>query len=130
MKEVVLTIDTLAIVNFEPNNNRGAFLIHYSKDKEHHTLEKSYALDHPEPIVQDLLKEVKQQGKMELTDDDDILGSLFIIRLLNEDAVEEKLHNFFARLCEKAKTMKHMRTHTEYMKLFDEIKIKELHLRR
>lgn len=130
MKDIILTIDKLAIMHFDPKHTRGTFAIHYSKDKEQYTLERQYVLEHPEPIVTDLLKAVKQQGKMELTDDDDILGSLFVIRLLDEDTVEEKLYNFFARLCEKARTMKHMKTHAEYMKLFDEIKIKELHLRR
>ncbi|MBI1973078.1 hypothetical protein HYS50_03665 [Candidatus Woesearchaeota archaeon] len=129
MKDVILTMEKLTIASFDPKEGRGRFVIHFSKDNEHHSFEKEYTLTHPEPIVEDLLREVKQRGKIHIDDYDDLIGSIFVVRLLNEDAVDEKLFNFFARLCEKIKMMKHLKNHAEYMKLYDEIKIKELQLR-
>ena len=130
MKDVILTMDTLAIAHFDPKQGIGRFVIHFTKDNRPEHFEKQYALDDPESIVQDLLKEVKQRGKMEITDYDDLIGSIFVVRLMDEDVVDEKLFNFFARLCEKAKAMKHMKHHADYMRLYDEIKIKALDFRR
>ncbi|GEM_PF-854600 len=128
MKDVLLRVEKLTISQFDPKQGIGTFILHFSKDKEHQTFEKKYALEHPEPIVQDILKEIKQRGKIEIDDYDDLIGSIFVVRLQDEDNVDEKLFHFFSRLCEKAKAMKHMKSHAEYMKLYDEIKIKELNL--
>lgn len=130
MKDVILVVEKLTISHFDPKQSTGTFKIHFRKDKEQQSFEKQYALSHPEPIVEDILKEVKQRGKMEILDSDDIIGSIFVVRLLDEDNVDEKLFHFIARICEKIKTMKHMKSHGEYMKLYDEIKIKSLDLRR
>jgi len=51
---------------------------------------------------------------------------MFVIRLLNEDKLEEKLHHFFVKLCEKARSLKRTTDHTDYMKLYDELRIQEL----
>lgn len=128
MKDVVLRLEKLSIAQFDPKQGTIRFKLSCRKDQEPFILERPYTLEHPEPIVEDILKIVKQQGKMELDDTDDLLGSIFVVRLQDEDAVEEKLLHFFSRLCEKVKTMKHLKNHVEYMKLFDEIKIKELRL--
>ena len=128
MKDVVLRLEKLSIAQFDPKQGNIRFKISCKKDAESFALEKSYTLEHPEPIVEDILRTVKQQGKMELEDADDLLGSIFVVRLQDEDLVEEKLLHFFSRLCEKMKMMKHLKNHVEYMKLFDEIKIKELRL--
>lgn len=127
MKETILHMEKVSLAQFDPKEGVGHFLIHFKKDNEQQQFEKQYILDHPEPIVQDIIKEVKQRGKMQIDDYDDLLGSIFVVRLMDEDNVDEKLFNFFARLCEKAKAMKRMKNHAEYMKLFDEIKIKELY---
>ncbi len=130
MKDVQLRMETLTIAQFDPKAGTARFLVSFSKDKEQQSFEKQYTLTHPEPIAQDILKEVKQRGKLEITDADDIIGSIFVVRLLDEDNVDEKLFNFLARLCEKVKAMQHMKHHADYMKLYDEIKIKVLDLRR
>src|SRR3989344_3298651 len=101
MKDVILAVEKLSLSQFDPKQGTGTFKIHFRKDSEQQTFEKQYALSQPEPIVADILE---------------------------EDNVDEKLFNFIARLCEKIKTMKHMKSHGEYMKLYDEIKIKELRL--
>ncbi|MBS3144316.1 hypothetical protein J4208_01910 [Candidatus Woesearchaeota archaeon] len=128
MKDVILAVEKLSLSQFDPKQGTGTFKIHFRKDSEQQTFEKQYALSQPEPIVADILKEIKHRGKMEIQDYDDLIGSIFVVRLLDEDNVDEKLFNFIARLCEKIKTMKHMKSHGEYMKLYDEIKIKELRL--
>ncbi len=128
MKDVTLRMDKLTIAHFDPKAGTAKFVVHFSKDNDRQTFEKQYALEHPEPIVQDILRQVKQRGKMEIQDYDDLIGSIFVVRLLDEDAVDEKLFHFFARLCEKSKAMKRMKNHSEYMELYDEIKIKELRL--
>ena len=130
MKDIILVVEKLTISNFDPKQSTGTFKIHFRKDNEQQTFEKQYLLSQPEPIVEDILKEVKQRGKMEIQDYDDLIGSIFVVRLKDEDAVDEKLFHFIARLCEKIKTMKHMKSHGEYMKLYDEIKIKSLDLQR
>ena len=128
MKDVLLRVEKLTIRQFDPKQCTGTFVLHFSKDNERQTFEKKYTLDKPEPIVQDILREIKQRGKIEINDYDDLIGSIFVVRVQDEDNVDEKLFHFFSRLCEKAKAMKHMKSHGEYMKLYDEIKIKELRL--
>lgn len=130
MKDVLLKLEKITITHIDPKQGIGQFVIHFSKDQEKMQMKKSYTLHHPEPIVENILKEVKQQGKMELDTYEDIIGSIFVVRLLDEDATDEKLFHFFARLCEKMKMMQRLKNHTEYMRLYDELKIKELVLSR
>ncbi len=126
MKETILELASVHVTQFDPKEGVGEFMIGYLKNKRPVQYAKKLVVEHPEGIVEDILLEVKRREKIEISDTDDILGSIFIIRLKDEEKTEEKLYNFFARLCEKTRTIKNLKDHSQFMKMLDEIKSQKI----
>ena len=126
MREVKIALVGLKLEEFLPTEAAATIKISYKIDNAEDSIIKKFKLQDPEAITDEILKEIKAKGKIEIQDEDDFLGSLFVIRMLNEEKAEEILINFFARLCDKARILKHTTNSREYMKLFDEIKITEM----
>ena len=53
---------------------------------------------------------------------DDILDSIQIIRIEDEEDVKEKIFNFFEKLRRNALKLKHMSSAPDYMHLYDQLK--------
>ncbi len=128
MKEAILKINRIDLLNFDPKESKADFKISFLKSNEENNILKSYKLENPEFIVEDILKSIKKEGKIEIEDDEDLLGSIFVVRLLEEEKIEEKILAFLARLCEKSRLLKREKNYQSYMKLFDEMKTQKLAL--
>lgn len=128
MKEVILKISRIDILNFDPKESKADLKISFLKSNEENNILKNYKLENPELIVEDILKSIKKEGKIEIEDEDDLLGSIFVIRLLEEEKIEEKISAFLARLCEKSRLLKKEKNYQTYMRLFDEMKTQKLTL--
>lgn len=126
MREVRIALVSLKLEEFLPTEAAATLKINYKIDNAEDSITKKFKLQDPEAITEEILKEIKAKGKIEIQDEDDFLGSLFVIRMLNEEKAEEMLFNFFARLCDKVRILKHTTNSREYMRLFDEIKITEM----
>ena len=126
MRETILKIERLDITNFAPKNRIVSFKMDCSKDNQHFSIDRNFNLQPIEPYVENLIKEVKAMGKTEIVEDEDILGSIFVVRLFNEDNIKERLINFFSKVADKLKMMRHQRDHANYMKVYDEIKVLKL----
>ena len=122
MRQVILEVNSLEMVNFSPKNYNGEMNLNYSVDGERKVQTVRFDLTRKiEPIVGSILKFVKTQGNQDV-DEEDLVGSLFVKKLMNEEKVEERLLNFFAKLCEKVRFMKMDRNHVNYMNMFHEVK--------
>ena len=128
MQEIVLELKKLTLTNFDTKSLQAHFSIIYARNGEEQKFTKQFSMEKSEPIVADIIKTVKELGKVEVQPGDELMGSMFVIRLLQEDKIEEKLYNFFVRVCEKARSLKRETNHAEYMKLFDDIRIQSLTL--
>lgn len=122
MRQVILEINGLEMVNFSPNNHHGKMNLCYSVDGERKVQIVNFDLTQKiENIVYSILKFVKSQGEQDV-DEDDLISSLFVKKLMNEEKIEERLLNFFAKVCENVRFMKMDKNHINYMKMFHEVK--------
>jgi len=126
MQEIVLSLEKLQLTRFDTKTLRGLFTLSYTKNDQKDTFTKEFALEKSEPIVEDIIKTLKALAKIEVRPGDALMGSMFVIRLLREDKLEEKLYTFFVKVCEKARMLKRETDHVEYMKLYDDIRMQQL----
>ena len=123
MKKTVISLKGIELKNYQPKTNTASLRIIYARDEEQESMYKDLALNDAEELTKTIIKELKDRSKIELSESDDPLGSIFIIHFADEDRIEEKLFTFMAKLCEKARFLKHVSNHSEYMKIYDEIKV-------
>ena len=123
MKKCVVALKQIEIKNYLPKTNSASLKISYQRDAEIESMYKDVVLNDAEELTKNIIKELKNRSKIELSESDDPLGSIFIIHFYDEDKIEEKLFNFLGKLCEKARYLKHITNHNEYMKVYDEIKV-------
>ncbi len=121
MRQIILELNGLEMIKFSPNDFRGIMDLSYSVDglKKNQTINLDLTRK-VEGMVAGILKFVKSQGEQDV-DEDDLIGSLFVKKLINEEKVEEKLLNFFSKVCEKVRFMKRDKNHANFMKMFHEV---------
>jgi hypothetical protein len=126
MKETTITLKGVELQNFLPKEVSASFKITFERDGNQESMYKKLKLTKAEQLTKKILDDIKQRSKIELSETDDPLGSIFIVHLKNEDKTEEKLYNFLSKICEKSRFLKHLNNHNEYMKVYDEIKVQRL----
>ena len=126
MKQTTIIVKEVKVDNYAPKENTASLRISYMRDAEKETMFKKVILKNPEELTAELMKDIKARSKIELSEADDPLGSIFVVHMHNEDNTEEKLFNFLAKVCEKCRYLKHITNHHEYMKVYDEIKIQKI----
>ena len=123
MKKSVVALKGIEMKNYQPKTNMASLRILYAHDEEQESMYKDMILTNAEELTKTVIQELKNRSKIELSESDDPLGSIFIIHFYEEDKIEEKLFNFLGKLCEKARSLKHITNHSEYMKVYDDIKV-------
>lgn len=121
MKQVIIKVNSLEMVNFDPKTSVVKMDFCYDIDGQNFKKIINFDLNKkPEMMVNGLLNFIKSEANLDV-DGDDVLGSMYIKKVIDEEKVEERLFMFFSKLIEKHKFMKHNRTHADYMKLYQEI---------
>ncbi len=123
MKKTIIALKGIEIKDFQPKTNTASLRIIYARDNEQESMYREAILHDAEELTKSVIKDLKNRSKIELAESDDPLGSIFIIHFFDEDKIEEKLFTFLAKLCEKARSLKHISNHNEYMKVYDDIKV-------
>ncbi len=123
MKKTIVSLKGIEIKNYQPKTNTASLRIIYNRDNDQEAMYKDIVLNNAEELTKNIIQDLKNRSKIELSETDDPLGSIFIIHFYDEDKIEEKLFNFLAKLCEKTRNLKHITNHNEYMKVYDEIKV-------
>jgi hypothetical protein len=123
MKKTTVALKQIEMKNYQPKNNLASLKISYQRDNEVESMYKDFTLADANELTKQIIQELKSRSKLELSESDDLLGSIFVIHFYDEDAIEEKLFKFMGKLCEKARFLKHTTNHNEYMKLFDDLKV-------
>lgn len=127
MHKTILKLKRIEIKEFKPKELLSRLDVIFDKDGEEKIIGKEIILRNPLDIVNKILLSMKSQGKIIVEEeDDDILKNIYITRVDKEEEVEEKLFGFFKTLCEKGKKLKSIKNATQYMRLFNEIKVMKL----
>ena len=123
MKQVVLKINGLNTVGFDPIKFISRMSLNYEvSGQKKSALINVGLMQKSDAIVESILNFVMSQGRQDVDERDDILDQVYSKNLVNEDKTEERLYNYFAKLCEKAKFMKANKNHVDHMKMYQEIK--------
>tara|TARA_Y100000310_G_C20572714_1_gene758852 strand:+ start:873 stop:1262 length:390 start_codon:yes stop_codon:yes gene_type:complete len=129
MNQVLLNIDGLEMVSFDPSNYNAKMNLFYAVDGEKFVQKVNFDLTRKSNLLaSSVISYVKSQGEMEI-DKDNFVDSLFVKKLINEEKIDEMLFMYFSKLCEKVRFLKINKNHSDYMKLYDEIKTSCLSLR-
>tara|TARA_Y100000310_G_C20702951_1_gene831789 strand:- start:8638 stop:9021 length:384 start_codon:yes stop_codon:yes gene_type:complete len=127
MQEIVLQLEKVQLTKFETKTGIGTFTFNYTKNQEPQSFTQSLELTKAEPIIDYILKALKSLGKANIEQGEG-LNNIVVLKVVQEEKIEEQLYNFFAKICEKTRALKRETNHTEYMKLYDDIRIQTLRL--
>ena len=129
MKQVLLNIERLEMVSFDPSNYNAKMKLAYSVDEEKFLQTVNFDLTRKSDLLaSSVISYVKSQGEREI-DKDNFVDSLFVKKLINGEKIDEMLFMYFSKLCENVRFLKINKNHSNYMKLYDEIKTSCLSLR-
>lgn len=127
MHKTILKLKKIEIKEFKPKELKANINIYFDKNEKEEMITKEFILRNPLDIVNKILLAIKSQGKIIVEEeDDDVLKNIYITRVDKEEEIEDKLLEFFKRLCEKAKNLKSLKNATQYMRTFNEIKVMKL----
>ena len=129
MKKTILKIKKLEVVNFAPNENSIKFRVLYDIDNRLAELTQESREIVSDYLADQIIKRVKRSADITY-ETDNILDSIQIIRIEDEEDVNEKIFNFFEKLRRNALKLKHMSSASDYMRLYDQLKTEKLTLRR
>jgi hypothetical protein len=126
MKEVVIKLHGIEMQEFDCRTSNAKMVLSYSVDDKGIKNVVNFDFSKTsEIIVKSIFNFLKSEANMDIKGDD-IISSIFVKRFVNEEKIEERLINYFSKLREKVKFMKINKTHTDFMKLYDEIKISKI----
>ncbi len=116
------------MVEFDPSKFVGKMNLSYSVNDARKNQAVNFDLTKKsEVLVSSVINFLKSQGNPR-TEKEDFVENLHMKMLIDEAKVEERLWNFFARVGEKVRTMKRDRDHSNYMKLFNDIRVSKISL--
>tara|TARA_Y100000310_G_C20468604_1_gene708883 strand:+ start:135 stop:533 length:399 start_codon:yes stop_codon:yes gene_type:complete len=130
MKEIILKVEKIRLEDFDASERKGKFLLVYCVDGvERKRILEINLQEKIENLVEEILKIVKNNADSSngnFNSGDDLIGSLFVKRFVNEDNTGDKIYNYLAKIGDKLRVMKIEKNHSQYMKIYHEIKGKEL----
>lgn len=129
MHKTILKINKININNFQPKDTKADITINFTKNQEPKTITKEFILKEPFTLTRKLMLAIKSQGKFIVEgESDDILENIYITQFIDEEETEEKLLNFFKKLCTQVSELKHQKIAREYMRKVDKIKTLKLEI--
>lgn len=129
MNTIALRVKRIEISSFNPRNFTANFKIVYSKNDSDYFFTISHDFKtRSEIITENIIKEIKSKAKPEENFKDDILDTLYSIKLTDDKRTEERLINFFARLNEKVKLLRIEKNHQKYMSQIADLNAVKLNL--
>ncbi len=127
MQKTIYKIKKIEVADFKPKESVSMIKITYTKNDQIQQIVKDFSTtNNPVELVNKIMLEVKSKDKVIVEESDDILQNIYITRIENEEATEEKMLMFFQNLCAKFSKIKSLKKASDYMKLYDEIKITKL----
>ncbi|HLD15959.1 MAG TPA: hypothetical protein VJB94_05280 [Candidatus Nanoarchaeia archaeon] len=127
-RKVVYEVKGVSVANFEPKNSSIVFKIKYTKNNTNGELIKTFNFSDAASLVSEVMREIKRKDNVVDLDEEDFLADYQVVDFVDQEEVEEKLLNFFNRIKEKVRILKKSTNASNYMKLFDEIKIARMEL--
>ena len=126
--KVVYEVKGVSVINFDPKKNSIIFKIKYVKNNILQELVKPFNFSDSASLVAEVIRDIKKKDKVMDLDEEDFLADYQVVDFIDQEDAEEKLLNFFNRIAEKNRILRKSVNASNYMKLFDEIKIAKMEL--
>ncbi|MDP4012204.1 MAG: hypothetical protein Q8R00_01195 [Candidatus Nanoarchaeia archaeon] len=127
MKKTIFRLHEVYIKEFDRKQNHLVFGIKFSKNENLDELVLPWKIGDSVNLVNEIILKVKSKDKLIIeTESDDILDNIYITRIDNEEAIEERMLDFFRRLFERIKSIKHESRPNVFMNLVTDVKHQKL----
>ena len=87
-----------------------------------------FPIGDPEQIVRMLISEIKRKEKVTVEDGNDVLQSIILMRINNQENIEPRLIDFFTKFQNKVKSFRSKRTSDNYIDMYNNIIREKLEL--
>ncbi len=120
MDAIDIKIGLLEIIKFDPRESLADIRINYSSNENNKISLIRSKMDNPEEITRKIIKYLKDKERYKV-EGDDILDTILIIKLFNEEKIEEKLQHFFGKYLDCVKEVKRKKSHENYINMFNSL---------
>lgn len=129
MNKTVYKIHEITVKEYNRGESKLLMNVKFSKNDILNEFTNSFDTSNSAAAVNSILLKLKSMDKIIVeSESDDFLDNIYITRIFNEDAVEEKMLMFFSKLFEKIRSLKHERIAGRYLNTIDDIKHQKLTL--
>lgn len=127
MNKTIYQLREINVKEFDRKTNSLIFSIRFSKNDTLDEIDVPWNMSNIPNLVNEVLLKIKQRDKIIVeSDSDDFLDNIYIIRIANEEMVEERMLDFFRRLTERIRGLKHERNTKIFMSVISDVKHQKL----
>jgi len=135
MNKTIYEVKSVELQDFNPKASLTKLKINYLKNSEQKQITKDFDLTNPVSVVNSIILTIKAQDKIIIEESDDFLQNIFIVRIKDQEEVEEKLLSYFQSLNKSISQLKSFKIASQYMQLYNKLKLSkmvldEFHLRK
>ena len=135
MNKTIYEVKSVELQDFNPKASLTKLKINYLKNTEQKQIVKDFDLTNPVSVVNNIILTIKAQDKIIIKKSNNFLQNIFIVRIKDQEEVEEKLLSYFQSLNKSISQLKSFKIASQYMQLYNKLKLSkmvldEFHLRK
>ena len=129
MNKTIYKLHEVSVKDYTRKDNKLLLKVRFSKNEVLNEFIEPYGITSSVELVKSIIFKIKSMDKVIVeTESDDLLDNIYIIRLHNEEEVEERMLEFFRKLLDKVKGLKHETIASRYLNTIDNIRHQKLTL--
>lgn len=121
MKNFNIEIKKIEVNKLFLTENKIGYDIYFNFNDEVKKMYIEFPIGDPESIVRMLISEIKRKEKIAAEDENDVLQSIVLMRINNQENVEPRLMDFFTKFQNKVKSFRSKRTADNYIDMYNSI---------
>src|SRR3989344_2312899 len=126
MNKTIYEVKSVELQDFNPKASLTKLKINYLKNTEQKQIVKDFDLSNPVSVVNNIILTIKAQDKIIIEESDDFLQNIFIVRIKDQEEVEEKLLSYFQSLNKSISQLKSFKIASQYMQLYNKLKLSKI----
>ncbi|MBI2667347.1 hypothetical protein HYX17_01095 [Candidatus Woesearchaeota archaeon] len=121
MKNFNIEIKKIEVNKLFLSENKIGYDVYFNFNDEVKKMYIEFPIGDPESIVRMLISEIKRKEKIAAEDENDVLQSIVLMRINNQENVEPRLMDFFTKFQNKVKSFRSKRTADNYIDMYNSI---------
>ena len=128
MKNFNIEVKKIEVNKLFLGENKIGYDIYFNFNNEIKKMYIEFPIGDPEQIVRMLISEIKRKEKVTVEDGNDVLQSIILMRINNQENIEPRLIDFFTKFQNKVKSFRSKRTSDNYIDMYNNIIREKLEL--